>query len=133
MIHIFASGVLLSSPQSRTSSKGADYVTGALRSSDKQGDTVVSLIAFSESAQAEWLSLQAGDGLAVAGVGKLASWTGKDGAERHGLSVMVEKIMTHQPNTKSADGRTIKAPPKPAPRPAPVEQAAPEFSDEIPF
>jgi hypothetical protein len=124
MIHILASGVLLSA-QARTSAKGKPYVTGLLKASGKDGDAFVSFICFAEEAQAELLALRAGDGLSIAGPGKLTEWTGKDGTEKHGLSVIVDRLLVNKPRPRPKAA--------PAPRPAPEASTVEEFNDAIPF
>jgi len=53
----------------------------------------VSVIAFDANAVAGLLALQRGDSASIAGRAKLSSWT-KDGEEKHGLSVVADKVLT---------------------------------------
>jgi hypothetical protein len=126
LINILASGVLTGAPRSRTSANGKSYVTGSLRASGKESDIFVSFICFAEEAQAELLALHPGDGLSIAGPGKLTEWTGKDGTQKHGLSVVVDRLLVNKPRPRP------KAAPREKPAPAPAMAGA-EFEDEIPF
>ena len=55
---------------------------------------LVSVIAFNADAVQALLALQRGDSCAIAGRAKLTSWTGQDGAEKHGLSVTADRVLT---------------------------------------
>lgn len=125
MIHVMASGILFGAPQRRTSAKGTDYCTGLVKSPGKDGDCFVSFVCFSDDAQAELLALSAGDAVAISGMGKLTAWTGRDGQEKHGLSIVAERVLPHKPTPKA------KAKPKPPAAPATAE--AEPFNDSIPF
>lgn len=54
---------------------------------------LVSVIAFDANAVATILALSKGDACAIAGRGKLTSW-GKAGEEKHGLSVVADRVLT---------------------------------------
>lgn len=54
---------------------------------------LVSIIAFNADAVAALLALQRGDSCAIAGRAKLTSWE-KDGEQKHGLSVVADKVLT---------------------------------------
>ena len=54
---------------------------------------LVSAIAFAPDAVAALLALTKGDAIAIAGRAKLTSWE-KNGEEKHGLSVVVDKVLT---------------------------------------
>ncbi len=61
---------------------------------DGEDSTLVSLVAFSDTAVQALLELRKGDQAAVAGSAKPTSWTGRDGKECHGLSIIVERVMS---------------------------------------
>lgn len=54
---------------------------------------LVSVIAFAADTVAALLALQRGDSCAIAGRAKLTSWE-KDGEQKHGLSVVADKVLT---------------------------------------
>ena len=89
-LHMLATGALISDPVRRAGAKG-DFATGTLRVASDDGSVLVSLISFSGHAE-QLLEHKAGDMLAVAGRAKLTEWTGKDGAARHGLSLVVDQL-----------------------------------------
>ena len=94
MLSILASGTLVSDPRERTTATGKPYATASLRVACEDADAMlVSVIAFAADAGAALLALQRGDSVAIAGRAKLSSWT-KDGEQKHGLSVVVDKVLT---------------------------------------
>ena len=93
MIRTMASGNLIADPVNRTSSKGNQYATFALRTGDGDGAALVSGACFVEDGVAEILTLRKGDSLAVVGRGELKSWTSREGAQRHGLGVTVDRVL----------------------------------------
>lgn len=94
MLNVLASGVLVAQPQRRTSAAGKDYATCTMRVPVDGADAVLcSLIAFAPDAVDSLLALGKGDALAVAGRAKLSIWE-KDGEQRHGLSVVVDQVLT---------------------------------------
>jgi single-stranded DNA-binding protein len=93
-LHVLATGTLTADPQSRTSKSGNDFAIGNIRVATGEGEPVfVSLIAFADKAP-NLLGHRQGSTIAVAGRATFKSWTGKDGAEKHGLSVVVEQIVS---------------------------------------
>src|SRR4051794_34110567 len=89
-LHILATGSLIADPIERTGAKG-NFATATLRVSTDDGAILVSLIAFGTTAETLLEHKQAAT-LAIAGRARLTSWTGKDGAECHGLSVVAEQV-----------------------------------------
>lgn len=95
MLNVLASGALTRDPQERTAANGNPYVTAMLRVPVEDGEALfVSLIAFEAQAVEALLALAKGDSVAVAGRAKLSEWTGKDGAEKRGLSVVADRVLT---------------------------------------
>lgn len=94
MLSTLASGTLIADPRRRTSATGKDYATAALRVPVEDGEALIaSLICFDEHAVTALLALAKGDACAVAGRAKLSTWE-KDGQQRHGLSVTVDRVLT---------------------------------------
>jgi single-stranded DNA-binding protein len=89
-LHILATGRLIADPVRRTGAKG-DFTTALLRVATDDGAILASVIAFGAAAES-LLAHRAGATLAVAGRAELTSWTGRDGAENHGLSMVAEQI-----------------------------------------
>jgi hypothetical protein len=68
--------------------------TASLRVPAEDSDAMlVSVIAFAADAVAAILALQRGDSVAIAGRAKLTSWE-KVGEQKHGLSVVADKVLT---------------------------------------
>ncbi len=94
MLSTLASGTLIADPRRRTSATGKDYGTAALRVPVEDGEALIaSLICFDEHAVTALLALAKGDACAVAGRAKLSTWE-KNGEQRHGLSVTVDRVLT---------------------------------------
>lgn len=91
---VLAQGSLVSDPLQRTSAKGAAYVTTQLRVATDDGAILVSVIAFAADAMAGLMALRKGDAAAVSGKAKQTSWAGRDGETNHGLSVVVEGVLS---------------------------------------
>ena len=105
MLSILASGSLVADPKPRTTTAGKPYATGTMRVPAEDAEAMlVSIITFNVDAVQALLALTKGDALAIAGRAKLTSWT-KDGEERHGLSVVVDQVMS----VYQADKRRRKA------------------------
>jgi single-stranded DNA-binding protein len=89
-LHVLTTGSLIADPIRRTGAKG-DFGTGTLRVSTDDGPILVSLIAFDDAAET-LLAHRQGTTLSVSGRARLSSWTGRDGTEHHGLSLVIEQI-----------------------------------------
>ena len=88
-------GFLAADPDNRTSAAGKPWVR--LRVGVGHGDDIqwLSVAAFGKSADLAG-ALHKGDRVYIEGTLKLDTWTGADGAERHGLDVRaVRLVRTH--------------------------------------
>lgn len=95
MLSVLCSSSLVSDPRQRTTAAGKAYATASMRVPAEDAEAMlVSIIAFAADAVTGLLALSKGDALAIAGRGKLSSWTGQDGAEKHGLSVVADQVLT---------------------------------------
>lgn len=94
MLAVLCTGTLIGAPRQRTTATGKPYATASMRVPAEAADAMlVSVIAFDAEAVAALLALAKGDSCAIAGRAKLSSWT-KDGEEKHGLSVVADKVLT---------------------------------------
>jgi single-stranded DNA-binding protein len=92
MLHCLVLGTLISDPVRRTTKTGNPFGTGTLRVATEDGESVLaSIAAFGDMAQ-PLLAHHQGSTLSVAGKARLTSWTGKDGAEKHGISITVTEL-----------------------------------------
>jgi single-stranded DNA-binding protein len=102
-LYTLAAGVLVADPQQRESAKGSTYATAQMRVSTGEAEALlVSIVAFADAAQ-RLLEHGKGDSLAVSGRARLNSWTGRDGAEKHGLSLVAEQIASTRPQRRPDD------------------------------
>jgi single-stranded DNA-binding protein len=90
---VLASGKLLKPPTTRTAKNDEPYTVASMRAASDDGDVLLSLIAFGQAGRV-LAALSAGDALSVTGVARLSHWQGKDGEERHGLSVTADAVLT---------------------------------------
>lgn len=90
---VLATGKLLKAPAVRHGKDGKPYTVGTLKTATDDGDVIVNVVAFG-SAGETLAALGAGDSLSATGRAKLTHWTGTDGQERHGLSMVADGVLT---------------------------------------
>lgn len=88
-----ATGKLMQAPTTRTGKTGDGFTLATTRAATDDGDVLVKIIAFGQAGET-LAGLGAGDALSVTGRAKLNHWTGNDGQERHGLSVVADGVLT---------------------------------------
>jgi single-stranded DNA-binding protein len=84
-------GSLIADPVRRTGTSGKDFGTAQIRCATDDDAFLLSVIAFGDTAET-LLEHRHGSTLAISGRAKLSSWTGKDGAQHSGMSVVAEQI-----------------------------------------
>ncbi len=92
-IAVMAQGTLVSDPQQRVGGSGKPFALCSLRCATDEDSLIVNAICFGESVEVVMAATK-GDELCVSGFGSLRSWTGKDGQERTGLGVTVNRAMS---------------------------------------
>jgi single-stranded DNA-binding protein len=90
---VMATGRLAADPEVRVGSSGKPFTTARIFASTEDGDVVVSLLAFAAVGE-QLAALGKGETITVTGRAKLASWTGRDGEPRTGLSMVVDALLT---------------------------------------
>ena len=81
--------------EQRTGKTGRPFVTAKARAAVADGEAVfVSVVAFSESAGAALLALDAGDAVALAGTLKPGAWIDRDGNARSTLDLVAAQVLT---------------------------------------
>ncbi len=134
MIHAALYGRLSKDPQTRTTASGKAMAIATLavdatpNNADTEETLWVSVLAFGR--QAETLERhRKGEMVAVTGRLTQSRWTGKDGQERTGFSLMADAIVSCRTVRPSR-----KAKPKPQGYPEDFGNNGPEFEDdELPF
>jgi single-stranded DNA-binding protein len=81
-------GTLARDGELKTSKAGKQYLRFTARVGDGDAAQWLSVMAFDEEAIGQASKFTKGAAIYCEGAIKLDSWTGQDGAERHGLSVM---------------------------------------------
>ena len=95
MIEALITGKLHQRAEERTSKGGRPFVTAKVRAAVGEAEGVfVNVVAFSESAGAALLALDAGDSLAMAGTLKPGAWIDREGNARPGLDLVAAQVMT---------------------------------------
>ena len=95
MIDALISGRLRGAVMPRTTGAGKPFAVWRMATTDKNGDSVLcSCIAFSHTAIEAAQRLSDGDSIAVSGEAAISTWQGGDGAQRHGLDVLVHGVLT---------------------------------------
>ncbi len=95
MIDALIAGRLRGAPQFKTAATGAPYAAFRLAATDRNGASLLcSCRTFSATACAALQAMADGDSLAVSGEAAVSTWEGSDGAQRHGLDVLVHGVMT---------------------------------------
>ena len=101
-LRLLASGALISDPQRRDGAKGP-FTTATIRATGDES-VLVSVIAFATDGERS-LEYSKGDALAVSGRARLASWTGRDGTKKHGISVVAEQIAAAKPRRSATQAQ----------------------------
>jgi len=109
-LHVLATGTLTADPVRRTSQTGKLFATGNIRVAADDNAIFVSIVAFGDTAETLLRHRQRST-IAVSGRAKMSNWTGKDGNERHSLSVVVDQLASaaaarHTDADRRREGRT---------------------------
>jgi single-stranded DNA-binding protein len=95
MIEALITGKLHQRAEERTSKGGRPFVKAQMRTTAGEAEGLfVNVVAFSESACAALLALDAGDSLALAGTLKPGAWIDRDGNARPGLDLVAAQVLT---------------------------------------
>jgi single-stranded DNA-binding protein len=95
-VTVFAlvSGALSRAPELKTAKSGKPYVTATIKVASDNAAEFWSVLAFSESAQAELLRLGDGDKVGVQGPLKVEPYTARDGQTRINRTVFADHVLT---------------------------------------
>jgi len=99
-LYVLASGPLIGDPQCREGVKGP-FTTATIRVNNRDEAVLVSVIAFGEEAGRLLELVKGGDAFALSGRARLTSWTGREGTEKHGISIVAEQIAAPKPRPRS--------------------------------
>lgn len=119
-------GKLHQRAEQRTAKTGKPFVVTKVRAAAGEGDALfVSVIAFSDTAGAALLALDAGDAVALAGTLKPGVWTDREGNARPSLDLVAAQVLTVYGLKKKRDAIGQAAEPR-QPSSAPRQQPAGE-------
>lgn len=94
MIEALNAGKLYGKPERRTSRSGKPFVAAKVRVLGGDDSIFVGVAAFSESAQAALLALDAGEAVALAGKVSAKAWVDRGGNARPSLHLIVNHVLT---------------------------------------
>jgi len=100
--YALVSGALIADPQCRVGAKGP-FTTATIRAGNGDEAILVSAIAFAAEGE-RLLELGRGDAVSISGKARLTAWTGRDGVEKRGISVVAEQITAAKPRPRPAAG-----------------------------
>jgi single-stranded DNA-binding protein len=134
---VLITGTLFRPAEQKTSQAGKRYVTATLKAAsvDASNSEFWSVLAFSDSAQAELLRLSAGEKLSLQGTLKLTTFETNSGETKISRTVFADSVLALRASPKErkprASGQTTPARP-------PLERVnivppADDLSDDIPF
>ena len=122
MIEAIITGKLHQRAEERTSKGGRPFVKVQIRTAAGEADSLfVNVVAFSESACAALLALDAGDSLALAGTLKPGAWIDREGNPRPSLDLVAAQVLTLY-GLKRRRAAAAGADPEPQERPAQARQ-----------
>ena len=118
-------GALSRAPEFKTSKSGKPYVTATIKVAADNAVYFWSVLAFSESAQAELSRLGEGDKLSAQGSFKVEPYTGRDGQTRISRTLFADRILALRQPPRESKLRAAPAGPPPA-------SAGADFDDGLP-
>jgi single-stranded DNA-binding protein len=118
-------GALYRTPELRTAKSGKAYATATVKVAADNAVDFWSVLAFSESAQAELMRLGEGDKISAQGPFKVEPYTARDGQTRINRTLFADHVLAlRQPPRERK--------PKPVPATAPSGPARAPFDDGLP-
>lgn len=90
---VLVSGALSRAPELKTSKSRKSYVTATIKVAAENATEFWSVLAFSESAQAELSRLGEGDKVSAQGPLEVESYTGRDGQTRINRTVFADHVL----------------------------------------
>ena len=89
---VLITGVLVNDPQQRVGASGKPFTIALVRAGDGEDAVLASVIAFGDAASA-LLDFSKGYPVSLSERARLSSWTGRDGEQRHGLSLTISQLI----------------------------------------
>lgn len=128
---VLVSGNLFRKPEQRTAKTGKAFVTATIKCRDGAETSWWKICAFSESACAELMRLDDGDGLSVQGRLEIAQYE-QDGATRLRLSCIADHVLAVRPPPRESKAKAETKPRSDRPR---RDRSAvdPDLNDQVPF
>ena len=127
-------GALSRTPELRTAKSGKAYFTATIKVAADNATDYWSVLAFSETAQAELSRLGESDKISAQGSFKVELYTARDGQTRINRTLFADHVLAlrQPPRERKPSNAAAKRDTAPAPHAAPASAGA-DPSDEIPF
>ena len=106
---VLVSGALSRAPEVKTSRSGKPYTSATIRVAADSAAEFWSILAFSESAQAELSRLGEGDKISVQGSLKVEPYTARDGQTRINRTVFADHILALRQPPRERKPRAVPA------------------------
>jgi single-stranded DNA-binding protein len=123
---VLVSGALSRAPELKTSKSGKAYVTATVKVAADGAAEFWSILAFSESAQAELLRLGEGDKISVQGTFKVDLYTARDGQTRINRTMFADHVLALRQPPRERKPKASPAAATPAPARADFDDGFPE-------
>jgi hypothetical protein len=119
-------GPLVGAPQRRQGAK-APFAVASLRVESAGESMFVSFLGFGAKGD-ELLEHAAAESLAVSGRAEISRWVSRDGAEQHGLKLVVEQILPIKPKRQAPSELRKRSR---AQQPRPLDSSSPPPNDRV--
>ena len=130
-VHVLVTGTLFRAAERQTSKAGKVFTKATMKAAsvDASNSEFWSILAFSDTAQAELLRLGANEKLSVQGGLKLGTYAAQDGETRISRTIFVDSVLALRASPRERKPKTAPADCKAANLPVPD----PNLDDDIPF
>jgi single-stranded DNA-binding protein len=134
-VHVLITGSLFRASEQKTSQAGKRYVTATMKAAavDASNSEFWSVLAFSDTAQAELLRLGAGEKLSVQGGLKLETYTPTNGETRISRTVFADSVLALRAPPREKKPKPAATPAAPLERVNILPAQSSDLDDDIPF
>ena len=124
--YVLISGSLSKAPETRTSKAGKAFTMATIKVAADSAAEFWSILAFSESAQAELMRLGEGDKISAQGSFKVEPYTARDGQTRINRTIFADHVLALRQPPRERKPKAAPADATPAPARADFDDGFPE-------
>jgi single-stranded DNA-binding protein len=134
-VHVLVTGTLFRAAEQKISQSSKRYVVATLKAAsvDASNSEFWSVLAFSDTAQAELLRLGINEKLSVQGGLKLETYAASNGETRISRTVFADNVLALRAAPKEKKPKPAPAPASPLQRANILPERSPDLDDDIPF